>query len=44
MTIFTPHSIISASTSKAATKVTIEIVLKTGAGVACERLQITTTN
>ena len=33
----------SASTSKAATKVPIETVLKTGAGVACESLQITTT-
>ena len=30
MTIFTPHSIRSASTSKAATKVPIETVLKTG--------------
>ena len=28
----------SASTSKAATKVPIETVLKTGAGVACESL------
>ena len=33
----------STSTSKAATKVPTETVLKTGAGVACESLQITTT-
>ena len=36
MTIFTPHSIRSASTSKAATKVPIETVLKTG-GWRCMR-------
>ena len=41
MTIFTPHSTRSASTSKAATKLPMETVLKTGC-VACKRLQITT--
>ena len=44
MTIFTPHSTRSASTRKAATKIPIETVLKTGADIACERLQITKTN
>ena len=44
MTIFTPHSTRSVSKSKAATKVPIEMYLKQGAGVACERLQITPTN
>ena len=37
-TIFTSHSTRLASTSKAAAKLPIETVLKTGAGVACNRL------
>ena len=44
MTVFTPHSTRSTSPSKTATKVPTEIVLKTGAGVACQRLQINATN
>ena len=37
-TIFTSHSTRLASTSKAAAKLPIETVLKTGAGVAYNRL------